>query len=399
VGYLGLFYTIVCLQRRAAGLERAGETWLNSAHTGRNQRKNNMPRPIKATIDLAALKHNLAVARRHAPRAAVFAVVKANAYGHGVERIAPALSSVEGCALLELDIALRLREAKARQRILLLEGAFSVHDFKIAAAHELSIVVHHEEQIRMLDSVNTAPRLDVVLKLNTGMNRLGFTADHAKSAVERLQNHPAVAKLTLMTHFADADDQRGVAWQMAAFERMTTGFKLERTLANSAALLRYPETHGDWIRPGIMLYGCSPFADVSAAELGLKPVMTLTSELIAVRDLQHGDRIGYGGAFDAPHSMRVGIVACGYADGYPRHAPTGTPLLVNGKRTRTLGRVSMDLLYADLTAVPEANVGSAVTLWGAGLSADEVAASAGTVSYELLCALAPRVPVSEIPAQ
>ncbi len=358
-----------------------------------------MPRPITATIDLAALKHNLAVARRHAPRAAVFAVVKANAYGHGVERIAPALSGAEGCALLELDAALRLRAAHAHRRILLLEGAFSVHDFEIAAAHGLSVVVHHEEQIHMLDSVNAVPKLDVVLKLNAGMNRLGFAANNAKSAIERLQGHRAVAKLTLMTHFADADDQRGVAWQMEVFERAATGFKLERTLANSAALLRYPETHGDWIRPGIMLYGCSPFVDVSAAELGLKPVMTLTSELIAVRELQRGDRIGYGGTFEAPQSMRVGIVACGYADGYTRLAPTGTPLLVNGQRTRTLGRVSMDLIHADLTDIPQANIGSPVTLWGKGVSADEVAASAGTVSYELLCALAARVPVSEIPAR
>jgi len=358
-----------------------------------------MPRPIKATIDLAALKHNLAVARRHAPRAAVFAVVKANAYGHGVARVARALADVEGYALLELDAALRLRESGAQQRILLLEGAFSVHDFEIAAAQRLSVVVHHQEQVRMLDSMSAGAGLDIVLKLNTGMNRLGFTVADAKPTLERLQNHPAVTRFTLMTHFADADDQRGVAWQMEVFERAAKGFELERTLANSAALLRYPETHGDWIRPGIMLYGCSPFADLSAVELELKPVMTLTSELIAVRELQRGDRIGYGGTFEAPRAMRVGIVACGYADGYPRHAPTGTPLLVNGQRTCTLGRVSMDLIHADLTDIPQANVGSPVTLWGEGLSADEVAASAGTVSYELLCALAVRVPVSEIPAR
>jgi alanine racemase len=357
-----------------------------------------MPRPIKATLDLGALRHNLATARRHASRAAVFVVVKADAYGHGVERVARALPDAEGCALLELDAALRLRAGGSKQRILLLEGAFSVRDLELAAAQRLSLVVHHEEQIRMLDSVRDGAGLDLVVKFNTGMNRLGFAVADATSAIERLQRHAAVAKLTLMTHFADADDQRGVAWQMEAFERAAAGFKLERTLANSAALLRYPETHGDWIRPGIMLYGCSPFADTSGVELGLKPVMTLTSELIAVRQLKPGDRIGYGGAFAAPHAMRVGVVACGYADGYPRHAPTGTPIIVAGKRTRTLGRVSMDLLYADLTDVPQANVGSAVTLWGTGLSADEVAASAGTVSYELLCALAPRVPVVEVPA-
>ena len=357
-----------------------------------------MPRPLRATIDCNALRHNLAVARRHAPRAAVFAVIKANAYGHGVERVAGALADAEGYALLELDAALCLRERGFRQRILLLEGAFSLHDLELAMAHDLSVVVHHEEQIRMFDSVNAAHKLDAVLKLNTGMNRLGFAAVDAKSVVERLQQHPAVAKVTLMTHFADADDTRGIAWQMAAFERAAAGFRLERTLANSAALLRYPETRGDWVRPGIMLYGCSPFPEVAAADLRLQPVMTLASELIAVRELQRGDRIGYGGTFEAPHAMRVGIVACGYADGYPRHAPTGTPIMVAGTRTRTLGRVSMDLIHVDLTGIPQATVGSAVTLWGAGLSADEVATSAGTVSYELLCALAPRVPVVEIPA-
>jgi len=357
-----------------------------------------MPRPLRATIDLNALRHNLAVARRHAPRAAIFAVIKADAYGHGVERAARALVDAEGYALLELDAALHLRERGLKQRILLLEGAFSTGDLELAAEHALSIVIHDDEQIRMLDDVRVSRKLDAVLKLNTGMNRLGFAPAAAKSTIDRLQRHPAVAKVTLMTHFADADDQRGVAWQMAAFERAIDGCKLERTLANSAALLRYPETHGDWVRPGIMLYGCSPFPEVTAAELDLKPVMTLTSELIAVRDLQRGDRIGYGGTFEAPQPMRIGIVACGYADGYPRHAPTGTPIVVAGTRTRTLGRVSMDLIHADLTGIPQANVDSPVTLWGAGLSADEVAASAGTVSYELLCALAPRVPVVEIPA-
>lgn len=357
-----------------------------------------MPRPIRATVDLNALRHNLGVARRHAPHAALFAVIKADAYGHGVERAARALVDAEGYALLELDAALRLRQRGFRQRILLLEGAFSISDLEAAAAHDLGVVVHHEEQVRMLDSVKAARRLDVALKLNTGMNRLGFTADGAQPVIERLRRHPAVGKLTLMTHFADADDARGVAWQMEAFERAAAGLELERTLANSAALLRYPQTHGDWARPGIMLYGCSPFPEMPAAELGLKPAMTLTSELIAVRELQTGDRLGYGGTFEAPRAMRVGIVACGYADGYPRHAPTGTPILVAGARTRTLGRVSMDLIHADLTGIPQAQVGSPVTLWGEGLSADEVAASAGTVSYELLCALAPRVPVSEIPA-
>jgi alanine racemase len=198
-----------------------------------------------------------------------------------------------------------------------------------------------------------------------------------------------------MTHFADADGKRGVRWQLERFEAMTASAKFPRSLANSAAILRFPETHADWVRPGIMLYGCSPFADESAEKLELRPAMTLSSELIAVRTLRAGDSVGYGCTFTASEPMRVGVVACGYADGYPRHAPTGTPVLVGGKRTRTLGRVAMDMLFADLGGVPEAAVGSPVILWGEGLSADEVAASAGTVSYELLCALSPRVPVTE----
>jgi len=198
-----------------------------------------------------------------------------------------------------------------------------------------------------------------------------------------------------MTHFADADGERGIGWQLERFKAATAGERLKRSLANSAAILRYPEAHADWVRPGIMLYGCSPFADETAAQLRLEPAMTLSSELIAVRDLKAGDSVGYGCAFTAGAPMRIGVVACGYADGYPRHAPTGTPILVCGRRTRTLGRVAMDMLFADLSGIPEALVGSPATLWGEGLSADEVAASAGTVSYELLCALSPRVPVSE----
>jgi alanine racemase len=229
------------------------------------------------------------------------------------------------------------------------------------------------------------------------MNRLGFPAENLRGVLDRLRNCPNAGAIALMTHFADADGKRGVRWQLERFEAATTGIDLPRTLANSAALLRYPDTHNDWVRPGIMLYGCSPFPDESAEALGLKPAMTLMSELIAVKELRPGDSVGYGCTFTADAPMRVGIVACGYADGYPRHAPTGTPILVAGKRTRTVGRVAMDMLFADLSGISSAEVGSAVTLWGEGLSADEVAASAGTVSYELLCALTPRVPVAETP--
>jgi alanine racemase len=199
-----------------------------------------------------------------------------------------------------------------------------------------------------------------------------------------------------MTHFADADGASGVQAQLARFDELTKSFAAPRSLANSAALLAFPETHGDWVRPGIMLYGCSPFADRGAQALGLQPAMTLRSNVIAMQHLQRGEGIGYGFAYRAEREMRVGVVACGYADGYPRHAPSGTPVLVNGKRTRIVGRVSMDMITVDLSGIAEAGIGSPVTLWGEGLSADEVAAAAGTLSYELLCALAPRVPVEEV---
>ncbi len=353
-------------------------------------------RPIQAAISLAALRHNLGVVRRCAPRSRVFAVIKANAYGHGAQRAARALGDADGLALLELDAAVRLRDNGYAKRLALLEGLFAPAELPVAAAHDLTITIHNQAQLRMLDDAPAGARFDVLLKINTGMNRLGFAPRDARAVCERLKNHRAVKQLTLMTHFATADDTRGVAAQMSVFDAIAAGQDVERCLANSAAILRYPETHADWVRPGIMLYGCSPFSDVAAQELGLKPVMTLASEIIAVQDLRTGDCIGYAGAFEVTQPMRVGTVACGYADGYPRHAPTGTPVLVDGIRTRTVGRVSMDMLCVDLTPIPAARVGSPAVLWGEGISADEVAASAGTVSYELLCALAPRVAVIEV---
>ena len=352
-------------------------------------------RPIKAIISAAALRHNLGVVRRAAPRSRVFAVIKANAYGHGVTRAARAFEAADGIALLEIEAAVRLREGGYAKRLALLEGLFESSEVAVAARHDLAVVVHNHEQLRMLDAAPAGARLDVMLKINTGMNRLGFTPPDALVARELLKKHRAVKQLTLMTHFATADDARGVAWQIQVFEQIAAGQQLERSIANSAAILRFPDTHADWVRPGIMLYGCTPFADVTARELGLRPAMTLASEIISVQDLRGGDRIGYAGTFEATQTMRIGTVACGYADGYPRHAPTGTPVLVDGIRTRTLGRVSMDMLCVDLTPVPAARVGTAVELWGEALPADEVAAAAGTVSYELICALAPRVPVFE----
>ena len=327
-------------------------------------------------------------------------MVKANAYGHGLLRAAQALADADGYALLDLHEAVRLREAGISKPIVLLEGVFEPADVAIVDRYALTPVVHDTEQILMLERARLASQIAVLLKLNTGMNRLGFGGAQVRTAYSRLEASGKVAAISLMTHFADADGAAGVAAQMARLAEWTAGLKGEATLANSAAILRYPETHADWVRPGIMLYGCSPFADVSAEALGLQPAMTLASEIIAVQELKPGDRVGYGGTFVVQQPMRIGVVACGYADGYPRHAPgfndTNTPVVVAGMRTHTVGRVSMDMLCVDLSDITQARVGSPVILWGEGLPADEVAASAGTVSYELLCALAARVPQAEV---
>ncbi len=360
-----------------------------------------MSRPLTATINLSALRHNLGVVRLHAKQSRVLAVVKANAYGHGVVRVARALADagVDGFALLELDAAIALRVAGYQQRLVLLEGIFDARELAALAEHRIDTVVHGAEQIAMLRQAPSGARLNVLLKLNTGMNRLGFTASGFTDALTALRANTAVGEITLMTHFANADDARGVGWQMTQFEKIIGDTRLPRTLANSAAIVRYPETHADWVRPGIMLYGATPFADISAAQLALKPVMTLTSQLIAVQHLKAGDTVGYGGAYTARRDTRIGVVACGYADGYPRHAPGGTPVRVGdvttGAMTTTVGRVSMDMLCVDISALPSAQVGTPVTLWGEGNPVDDVAAAAGTVGYELLCALAPRVPVVE----
>lgn len=321
------------------------------------------------------------------------AVIKANAYGHGLLRAAEALDEAEGFALLDVRDAIALREAGFRQTILLLEGFFTADELPLLAEYELSTVIHSPQQLAMLDAYPRRGTLPVWLKINTGMNRLGFGPEQVPAVMERLKSHPATGEVTLMTHFAHADETEGVAEQLEHFKGLTAAYRAPRSLANSAALLRYPATHAEWVRPGIMLYGASPFADTSAQQLGLQPVMNLSSELISVCELKAGDRVGYAGLFRADRSMRVGTVACGYADGYPRHAPTGTPVLVAGQRTRILGRVSMDMLSVDLGGMPDADIGSRVTLWGAGLPVEEVAAAAGTISYELLCALTARVPV------
>lgn len=367
-----------------------------------------MPRPIQARIDLAALRHNYLTAKKRAAGnltgtavqgkpAKAWAVVKADAYGHGLMRTATALADLaDGFALLDLSAAVALRDAGFHQPILLLEGFFEPEDLAVCAEYGLTPAVHRIEQLQMIRSAALPVRLPIYLKLNTGMNRLGFTPEQLPMAKAELAVSPAIGRITLMTHFAEADGGRGIQWQLDRFEKMTQGWDCPISMANSAAILRHPQTANDWVRPGIMLYGASPFADEDAASFDLRPVMTLSSRILAVQNIDAGEQVGYGGLFKAKSPMRIGIVACGYADGYPRHAPSGTPILVGGQRTETVGRVSMDMMACDLTDLPELGVDSPVVLWGEGLPADEVAAAAGTISYEMFCALARRVPIIEV---
>ncbi len=371
-----------------------------------------MPRPILATVHPDALRHNLDQARRRAPDARVWAVVKANAYGHGIERVFEALRGADGFALLDLAEAQRLRALDWRGPILLLEGVFEARDLELCSRLNLWHAVHCDEQIDWLAAHKTQHPHRVFLKLNSGMNRLGFTPGGFRAAWARLNALPQVEEISLMTHFSDADGPRGIAHQVAAFEAATADLPGERTLCNSAAILRHAQSPlkgegvstlaADWVREGIALYGSAPdYPEHSAADWDLQPTLTLSSRVIGVQSLQPGDTVGYGSTFTAEAPMRIGVVACGYADGYPRHAPTGTPVLVGGVRTRLVGRVSMDMITVDLTPLDAAGVpasiGTEVVLWGvsaggASLPVDEVARAAGTISYELLCAVAPRVP-------
>lgn len=358
-----------------------------------------MPRPIRATIDLAALRHNIERARAAAGSRRVWAVAKANAYGHGIERAVRAFAAADGLALLDLDEAQRARDAGWRKPILLLEGFFDSRDLHVVDALGLSTVVHQREQVDMLAAHRPARTIDVIVKLDTGMRRLGFGAD-AMHAVTRLQVLPHVNVAALATHLANADrPQAGpadVSEQLRAFAEATRGWHGPISLANSAALFLRPEVGGDSVRPGIALYGGTPRIGLPAAQLGLRPAMRLRSQLLEVRTLRAGDAVGYGSRWLAARATCIGVVACGYADGYPRVAPDGTPVWVGGAIVTLAGRVSMDMITVDLSAAPQAQVGSEVELWGEHVPIDEVAERAGTVGYELMCALARRVPVDEI---
>jgi len=353
-----------------------------------------MSRPVEAIIDLQALRHNLSIAKAHAGNAKVFAVVKADAYGHGLDRVMPGLAEADGFAVIEFGAALRIREVGMSKPVLMLEGFFGERELQRFSALNLSSVVHEQAQVDALVSANLPKPVEVFVKINTGMNRLGFVSGDVNRVCNELAACPNVRTIVAMTHFADADGKRGIDWQMQALTRATQSLDVDICAANSAALLRFPESRGAWVRPGIMLYGASPFFDKTASQLDLLPVMTLRSQIIAVQQLAAGDCVGYACTFEAVRPMRIGIVAAGYGDGYPRHAPSGTPILVSGQRVATVGRVSMDTLCVDLSALPEAGVGTPVTLWGDGLPVEEVATAAGTVSYELLTRVTKRVPVT-----
>jgi len=380
-----------------------------------------MPRPISATLSLPALRHNLACMRGHLHEAAqahqrqipfIWAVIKANAYGHGIEQARQAFDAADGLAMLDLAEAVRCREAGWQKPILLLEGFFEPRDLAVLKAHRLTAVLHSQTQLDMLElDAASTQSLPVWIKLNTGMNRMGFAPDEFVRVFERVRHMQALGKIAYqgaMTHFARADDSpEFTRVQLACFQQTLkrsadAGFDASAgalSVCNSAACLladcwtALPAQQEQWVRIGICLYGASPFADRCATSIGLLPAMTLRSEIIGVQHVRKGQGIGYGHIFTANKEMRIGIVACGYADGYPRHASNGTPISVMGVRTRLLGRVSMDMLMVDLTDIPQAGVGSPVTLWGAdGLGVDEVAQACGTIAYELLCAVAPRVP-------
>ncbi|WP_431822895.1 alanine racemase [Burkholderia sp. F1] len=356
-----------------------------------------MPRPIVAHIRPAAVRHNLEFIRRTVAPSRVWAVVKANAYGHGIERIYPGLAAANGIALLDLDEAVRVRALGWDKPVLLLEGIFDPADVELVERHRLTVAVHCDEQLDLLIVAKPQRPIDIHLKMNSGMNRLGYRPAAFRAAWERAAGAPSIGAITLMTHFAVADEGE-IDWQLEQFDAATAGMPGERSVSNSAAVLWHPRAHRDWVRPGTILYGASPTgAARDIADTPLMASMTLTSRIIGVQTLSSQETVGYGRRFTADQPMRIGVVACGYADGYPRHAPTGTPIAVDGVLTRIIGRVSMDMITVDLTPCPNAGIGSQVELWGDQVKVDDVAEASGTIGYELMCAVAPRVPVVVVP--
>ncbi len=349
-----------------------------------------------AVLNFKAVQQNLAVVRRHAPLARIMAVIKANGYGHGLLRIAHAVQQADAFAVARMEEAIQLREAGFAQRILLLEGISCAAELQAVVNYQLEQVVHCAEQIELLEQWQGAEKQVVWLKVDTGMNRLGFKPGAFESAYHRLQNCTAVdSQIHLMTHLANADDTTDLMTlkQLDLFNQTVQNFLGQRSVANSAGILGWTQTVSDWVRPGLMLYGMSPFVDKTAQQLGLKPLMSVYSKLIAIKSLQAGERVGYSGTWMCDKPTRLGVVAIGYGDGYPRHAKSGTPVLINGQRVPLVGRVSMDMLTVDITTQPTAKIGDCVTLWGDGLPIEEIAACADTIPYTLTCGITQRVKI------
>lgn len=352
--------------------------------------------PIRAVISRSAWRHNLARLKAAAPSAKVLAVIKANAYGHGAIEAARTLDA-DAFGVARLGEGLELRTAGIVAPIVLMEGVFSPDELVVAIQNRFDLVVHSAHQVDWLQAHEmsaAATPLVIWLKMNTGMNRLGFDAEELSVAAQRLQSLSIVKEIRLMTHFATADesDHPLTGRQLTLFEAASAGIAGVRSLGNSAGILSGAATQGDWIRAGIALYGSSPTAERTASELGLEPVMSLQSEIIALRELKMGDSVGYGATWVAARPTRLAIVAVGYADGFPRSCPSGTPVLVNGHRATLVGRVSMDMITVDVTDIPSVSIGDPAVLWGGGVSVDEIARCAGTIGYELLCRVTGRVP-------
>lgn len=346
-----------------------------------------------AKIDGDALRHNLAAVRRIAPASRVVAVIKANAYGHGIVPVARALRTADVFGVARFSEGVALRAAGISTPILLLEGVFAADELQVAGREHFELVVHSFEQLTWLEQSAVTQRFPLWLKLNTGMNRLGFRPDEFAAALQRLARCKCAGPIRVMTHLADAEVPGGTSSraQLDTFRALTDTLGLERSIANSAGLIAWPEARTEWVRPGLMLYGISPLPGVDATTVGLRPVMTLSTQLIALRTVPRGESVGYNGIWQANRDSRIGIAAIGYGDGYPRHMRAGAPVLVNGREAPVVGRVSMDMMAVDVTDLPEVQVGAAVVLWGEGLPAERVAPYADTIPYELVCGVTQRV--------
>lgn len=349
----------------------------------------------RVTIDGAALRDNLATVRRLAPNSRVVAAIKANAYGHGLIPVARALADADAFGVARIEEAITLRAAGITKSVLLLEGVFSAEQLALAGQHGFEIVVHTFEQLAMLERYSGEHRFSVWLKLDTGMSRLGFRLADFAAARAALTRCSCVGQLRLMTHLASAEqpDDAATKQQLQRFRALADAEQLERSIANSAGLIAWPDARVEWVRPGLMLYGISPFAHTDAAKLGLRPAMTLTTRLIAVREADVGDGVGYNAIWRAQRRSRIAVAAIGYGDGYPRGMRNGAPVLVNGREAPLIGRVSMDMTTIDVTEFPQVKVGDEVTVWGDGLPVERVAAFAGTIGYELVCRVTARVAV------